>query len=151
MFWGCFSRLAGKGPGIFWEKDWGTISAESYSQRIVPIVDGWLRLHPGHLFMQDNAPGHAAALTSQELRERDISVLIWPPYSPDLNPIETIWRWMKDYIRENYPDEMSYNNLRAAVKTAWDAVPQEYLREQLDSMPARCQAVIDANGMYTKY
>jgi hypothetical protein len=23
MFWGSFSGAAGKGPGIFWEKDWG--------------------------------------------------------------------------------------------------------------------------------
>ncbi len=30
MFWGCFSGKAGKGPGIFQEKDQGSINAESY-------------------------------------------------------------------------------------------------------------------------
>lgn len=90
MFWGCFSRQAGKGPGIFWEKEWSTINAESYSQHIVFIVDGWIRMHPEHLFMQDNASGHFATYTTEELAEREIQVFGWPPYSPDLNPIETV-------------------------------------------------------------
>jgi hypothetical protein len=53
MFWGCFSGAAGKGPGIFWEKEWGTITSESYCQYIVPIIDGWFRLTAveGHIFM----------------------------------------------------------------------------------------------------
>ncbi|KAL0929636.1 uncharacterized protein CTRU02_215535 [Colletotrichum truncatum] len=29
MFWGCFSG-GRKGPGFFWEKDWGFITAETY-------------------------------------------------------------------------------------------------------------------------
>jgi hypothetical protein len=30
-------------------------------------------------------------------------------------------------------------------------VPESYLLELLESMPARCRAVIDANGMHTRY
>ena len=44
MFWGCFAGRK-KGPGIFWEKEWGTITAELYQAYIVPIVDGWMRLN----------------------------------------------------------------------------------------------------------
>ena len=40
--------------------------------------------------MQDGAPGHSAANTSLELREQGIEVIYWPPYSPDLNPIEKV-------------------------------------------------------------
>jgi hypothetical protein len=76
MFWGCFSGLAGKAPGIFWEKDWGTIKSESYCQHIVPIVDGWLRTTAvasnRHFFMHDNARPHAAKATVQELIDRGI-------------------------------------------------------------------------------
>jgi hypothetical protein len=68
MFWGCFHANI-KGPYIFWEKEWGSIDRHSYMAHTVPIIDGWNRIHtdpfgdPELLFMQDNAPGHAAQET----------------------------------------------------------------------------------------
>lgn len=85
MFWGSISGQK-KGPYLFWEKDWGTINKDSYCEDIVPIIHGWIRLNPDLILMQDGAPGHAAKDTIQELQDRDITVLEWPPYSPDLNP-----------------------------------------------------------------
>ena len=43
MFWGCFSGGLGKGPCLFWEKEWGTITSESYTARILPLIDGELQ------------------------------------------------------------------------------------------------------------
>ena len=151
MFWGSYSVLHGKGPVIFWEKDWGTITGEKYAERVVPLVDAWFRLHPGQTFMHDNASPHTAQVTRNELAARGISVYTHPPYSPDLNPIENAWNWMKDYIAVNYPAKMPYNQLREAVNTAWEAIPEEFLRERVESMPVRQQAVIDANGLYIPF
>ena len=85
-----------KGPGIFWEKCWGTIGEESYRARIVPVIYSYIELKEGiHLvLMQDGAPGYAAADIKADLRERGITVIFWPPYSPDLNPIERVWHMM---------------------------------------------------------
>ena len=68
MLWGCFSSVAGKGPCLFWEKDWPKIGKVTYMEKIVPIIDGWMRLctlegKGKHILMQDNAPGHASAAT----------------------------------------------------------------------------------------
>lgn len=153
MFWGCFSGLTGKGPGLVWEKEWGTITSESYVDHIVPLIDGWLRLHPlqQHLFMQDNARPHTARDTLQEMQERGIDLINWPPFSPDLNPIESVWNKIKDFLEANYPENPSYDQLRAGLQAAWEAISEDWLQELLSQMPQRCQDVIDAEGRHTKW
>jgi hypothetical protein len=63
-----------------------------------------------------------------------------------------MWNWTKDWIQEHYDDNLCvYDALRDAIVAAWNAVPETYLLVLLESMPARCQAVVDANGMRTRY
>lgn len=151
MFWACFSGKT-KGPCLFWEKEWGTINKESYSERIIPLVHGWIRLNPGLQFMQDNAPGHAAQFTQDEIRERAIPTIFWPPFSPDLNPIETLWNKLKDWLGQKYPDQnCSYDELRRRIQEAWDAIGEQELHQLILTMPQRCQDVIDAQGGHTKW
>jgi hypothetical protein len=51
-----------------------------------------------------------------------------------------------------YDDNLrGYDELRTAIIEAWNAVPESHLLELLESMPARCQAVIDADGKHTRY
>ena len=56
------------------------------------------------IFMQDNTAGHAAKETIALLETLGIAVCKWPPYSPDLNPIETLWKHMKEYLQAKYGD-----------------------------------------------
>lgn len=71
MFWACFSGY-GKGPGIFWEKEWGPINAASYCAHTVPIISGWMMINAFEqqqlVLMQDNAPAHAAEDTTEKLQ-----------------------------------------------------------------------------------
>ena len=103
--------------------------------------------------MQDGAPGHASKETREELHNRDIYPIYWPAFSPDLNPIEAVWNWMKDWIQEQYPndEQLSYDRLREVVRASWDALPEQYLKDLIESMQARCEAVIAAGGGHTKY
>ena len=101
--------------------------------------------------MQDGAPGHAAVDTRQDLREKGIIVIFWPPFSPDLNPIERVWHIMKNYLQDHYPENMGYNALRAAVKDAWGKVGRHEFEDLINSIHDCCKAVIKAEGRFTKY
>ena len=101
--------------------------------------------------IQDGAPGHIAGETREDLRECGVIMIFWPPYSPDLNPIERVWHIMKNYIQDNYPEYMLYDDLQAAVKDAWEKVGEFEFRELIGQMRERCQAVIEADGRFTKY
>lgn len=155
MFWGSFAGTE-KGPYLFWEKDWGSIDSEQYCQKIVPLIDGMVRLRPFLSVMQDNAPSHSAARTMQEFHDRRIIPIKWPPCSPDLNPIESVWNKMKYFIQFKYPDigdgkQRSYDKLRDIVKEAWESVTSEDLMNLIRTMPERCQAVLDAEGGPTRF
>jgi transposase len=101
--------------------------------------------------MQDGAPGRTAVDTKEDLRERRITVIFWPPFSPNLNPIKRVWHIMKNYLHDNYPENMKYEALRATVKDAWEKVGRHEFKEHTNSMPARCQAAINAKRLFTKY
>ncbi|KAI1006884.1 hypothetical protein K3495_g1335 [Podosphaera aphanis] len=146
-----------QGASLFWEKEWGTIASDTYSQKIVPLIHGMVSMKPKLSVMQDNAPAHASAVTMNELRERSITTINWPPFSPDLNPIEHVWVSIKDCIQYHYPRldggrQRSHDEFRDIVKEAWDdATKPEKLEKLIRSMNRRCEAVIRARGGPTKF
>jgi hypothetical protein len=63
---------------------------------------------------------------------------------------------MKNYIEVYYPDlprgrQRSYDQLRGIVREAWESITPEDLRDVIETMGDRCQAVIDARSGHTKY
>ena len=52
------------------------------------------------IFMQENAPCHTFKLTKGWLDQQKILTSKWPPYSPDINPIEHIWAWIKAHLHK---------------------------------------------------
>lgn len=105
------------------------------------------------LFMQDNAPAHRSKKTTEFLQARNISPIKWPALSPDLNPIEHCWNWMKDYLQQTYGDrKFTSAELYEKVQEAWEiAVADEKLDRLMASMHQRCVDVIAAEGGYTRW
>jgi transposase len=119
MFWGCISGRYGKGTGLFWEKEWGTITTESYCEHAVPAIYTYFFHHPRLSFQQDGGSGHNTGPTLALLKSWNIIPIFWPPYSPDLSPIENLWERLKDILQKIDPEvHCNYRRLRSTVLRA---------------------------------
>ena len=83
----------------------------------------------------------------------------WPPYSLDLNPIEHIWHYLKVRLYDMFPEvatdksesEEARQRLESCIQAAWDTLDKALFDKLGQSMPARIEACIAADGRHTKY
>ena len=155
MFWGAF-RYGKVGPGLFFQLEKGqkinstvyrdqillgplkTFVEESHSEGFEPIV------------MEDNAPVHKGVCMAARKELKWLSYE-HPPNSPDLNPIEHIWAYLKDQITRYYSHITSQAEMRRVVQEMWNNFMNTQWNGLIASMPARMKAVIAAKGGSTRY
>ncbi|UYV77788.1 hypothetical protein LAZ67_15002275 [Cordylochernes scorpioides] len=94
---------------------------------------------PNALYQQDNARPHTARISQQALQ--DVQMLPWPPYSPDLSPIEHVWDIIGRRLHA-LPQPRSEDELWQIVEREWRAIPQDAIRTLIDSLPRRVAACI---------
>lgn len=155
MFWGAF-RSGKMGPGLFFHLEKGQkINSKVYRDQVLlgplkTFVEESCFEIPKPIVMEDNAPVHKGACT--EARKS----LKWPTYehppnSPDLNPIENIWAYMKDQITRYYSHITSQAEMQRVVLEMWKNFMDTKWDGLIASMPARMKAVIAAKGGPTRY
>ncbi len=124
MVWGCVSAL-GKGNLHFCD---GTINAEKYIEILEHnMLPSRRHLFQGRpcIFQQDNAKPHSAHITKSWLRRKRVRVHDWPACSPDLSPIENVWRILKCKMRQRRPRTVAH--LKTCLQEEWDKITPETL------------------------
>jgi len=160
MVWGCFY---GSTIGYLWPLLEGRNNAIKYVE-ILEYTLSDVRMELSEMgiddpvFMQDNSPIHISKLARAWFKENDWVVAKHPVYSPDMNPIEHVWAYMKRQLHKRYPDLINMRGsvdtkqaLADALEEIWKEIPESLLESLYTSMPRHVAAVIKAEGWYTKY
>ena len=130
------------------------LTSQSYCQFLDKTFFKWYKSQSRSfktkcVFMHDNAPSHAANATRQFLERKGISgkkLMMWPPASPDLNPIENLWAIVKKKI---YVGGRQYENkvdLWDAIQAACKDVDCTDIENLTNSLDKRVMLVFEKKG-----
>lgn len=85
----------------------GTNTQLDFVKFIVKCLDDQ-QLQNGDILICDNAAIHAAAdsliLLDDLLRAANVRIVLLPAYSPELNPCELVFGYVKRYLRESHQE-----------------------------------------------
>lgn len=149
--WACF---CGRGTGymyIFNETMDAVLMKSILADHLLPSAARHFNDDPPEQWwlLHDNDKKFNSGVVKAFLHSKGVSLIDFPPYSPDLNPMENLWDTMARAVEKHACETME--ELQDVVADEWDKLDKDALLKLADSMPARCKAVIDARGWHTKY
>lgn len=151
MVWGC---MGWDGVGRLAEVE-GRMNADQYveilEENLLSSLDEFETPTEDLIFQQDNDPKHTSKKAQNWMKDNDISLLDWPPQSPDISPIEHLWHHIKMELCKYPTHAKGVWEIWERVEEVWNNIPVEVVRNLIESMPRRIQAVIKAKGGNTKY
>jgi transposase len=116
------------------------LQAKEDLQRATRYHDGEIRL------VADNAAAHKSHHTQRVLSILDISRIAWPPQSPDLNPIEHCWDYIRAQIKKRKHVPTTDDEVIQAWEEEWAKIPIERINGWIEHLEKQLNKVLDCGG-----
>jgi transposase len=106
----------------------------------------------GKWILLDGASIHTSTYTRKFFESHGLNILVgWPPHSPDMNPIENWWAYLKKKIGPvakviKGTNETARNQLWELMKKAARSTSPDFTKNYLDSFQKRMDEVRKCNG-----
>ena len=134
-----------------------SMTQKYYCERLLPVYieaieRARVREDKDWILQEDNdgshghkAPKRQAKSLAQTIRDdHSINLLVHPPQSPDLNPIEGCWLILKERVRKRVWHTL--DELRAIIQDEWSKITMKEIQERIAEMPWRCKQAIKYGG-----
>ncbi len=130
-----------KGGGI----DWFTYLEQVLIGKLQPFIEDCKREGLNPMVVEDGAGPHAHSAQNTFYSFFQISRLLWPGNSPDLNAIEPCWMWMKKETTKNGPPR-TREEAEERWNNAWEALPQAMIKRWVARIPEAIKEIIALKG-----
>ncbi|KAL4512225.1 hypothetical protein ABPG72_005227 [Tetrahymena utriculariae] len=99
-------------------------------------------------FQHDNARPHTGQKVQELFDENNINILPWASQSPDINPIEGIWSFLKWKVEREVSNFRNFEGFIEYVKTTflYDKDIEKQIQNSINNIPKRLHQLIDRNG-----
>ena len=84
-----------------------------FSNQLLPSLE------KGTVIVMDNASFHSKKRLLAAAQNAGCRLLFLPPYSPELNPIEKFWAWLKRFLRKILPSHPSFDDALFTAFQLW--------------------------------
>jgi transposase len=101
--------------------------------------------------MEDGAPTHRSKVAQTFRSQNSMETFPHPAQSPDMNPIEHVWKRLKVLVNERPNQPRNADELWVALEEEWLNIDITFINSLIDTMPRRIQALYSAKGHSTKY
>ncbi len=92
------------------------------------------------IVQMDDDPKHTAKATQEFLKVKKWIILQWPSQSPDFNPIEHAFHFLKTKLKAERPTNKQ--QLKSAAVKAWQSITKKETQSLLMSMSSRLKSAI---------
>lgn len=126
---------------------------------IESIIEGFaaktheLRPAAEPLFMEDgnSAHGHKSKTNccAKWRTAHGIILMPHPSTSPDMNPIEKVWRRMKQALHRRQHQPTNEAEMEQAIREEWEAIDQEWINSLIDKQEHWVEVLMERKGWST--